>query len=406
MALSFNFVVDRLINDKIYPHLAQWSAEPYTPEWRQFGSQWPYTTPLRIQEYCKLHEVPINTYSVDSFPEGSFYPIAIGFFDFGVDYLALLSTKISKAIKNNQLRLLFFYHEGDNPYRINDRLDDLVELHQYPADCYVFVSSNSAAQNIPGFVSFQDSELWYYQRNHNNLPLPVHREPRERDFTVLSRTHKWWRAIALADLQTQGLLKNSYWSYCEATTDTDIENSPIEAETDHPYHIFGNPNLKQLTLEFVANAPYVSDELTQEERNDHSLNAEPKYFMGSYCNIVLESQFDYDQSGGVLLSEKTFKPIKHGQMFFIAGGAGSLQVLRDMGYRTFDSVLDNRYDLETDNTLRWIKLSESIALAHAQGLPALFERCRADIEYNQHLFMQIKTPRLNNLIEQINEQHR
>jgi hypothetical protein len=71
----------------------------------------------------------------------------------------------------------------------------------------------------------------------------------------------------------------------------------------------------------------------------------------------------------------------------------------------FDHVLDNHYDLEPNNTLRWIKLSESIAQAHAQGLAALFERCRADIEYNQHLFMQIKTPRLNNLIEQINEQH-
>jgi len=81
-------------------------------------------------------------------------------------------------------------------------------------------------------------------------------------------------------------------------------------------------------------------------------------------------------------------------------------VLRDLGYRTFDHVLDNRYDLEPNSTLRWIKLSEAIAQAHAQGLAALFERCRADIEYNQHLFMQIKTPRLNTLIEQINEQHR
>jgi len=406
MASSFNFVVDRVVHDKIYPHLAQWSAEPYTPEWRQFGSKWPYTTPLRIQEYCKLHEVTINTYSIEDFPAGSFYPIAIGFFDFGIDYLSLLPNNVAIKIKNSQLRLLFFYHEGDNPYRIKQRLDELVESHQFPVDCYVFVSSNSAAENIAGFVAFQDSELWYYQRNHENPPLPIHHKPRDKDFTVLSRTHKWWRAIALADLHSQGMLDNSYWSYCETTTDTDIENSPIEAETDHPYHIFGSPNLKRLTLDFVSNGPYISDELTQDERNDHSLNSEPKYFMGSYCNIVLESQFDYDQSGGVLLSEKTFKPIKHGQMFFVVGGQNSLQVLRDMGYRTFDSVLDNRYDLEPDNTLRWIKLSEAIAQAHDQGLSTLFERCRADIEHNQHLFMQIKTTRLNTLIEQINEQHR
>jgi hypothetical protein len=397
MALSFNFVVDRVVHDKIYPHLAAWSAEPYTPEWRQFSNKWPYTTPLRIQEYCKLHEVPINTYSVEDFPDGCFYPIAIGFFDFEIDYFSLFPPAVRAAVASNRLKILFFYHEGDNPRRIKERLDALASTHQLDPTCYVFVSSNSAADDIPGFVAFQDSEFWYYQRNYNNPPLQIHSEPREHDFTALARIHKWWRAIALTDLHRQGVLKNSYWSYCETTTDTDIEDCPIEVDY---------LKLRQPTLKFVADAPYVSDQLTQNERNDHRLNIEPKYFMNSYCNIVLESQFDYDQSGGVLLSEKTFKPIKHGQMFFVVGGVGSLQVLRDMGYRTFDSVLDNHYDCESNNTMRWIKLRKAIVQAHAQGLSKLFEQCRADIEYNQHLFMQIKTTRLNTLIEQINEQHR
>jgi hypothetical protein len=397
MALSFNFVADRVVHDKICPHLATWSAEPYTPEWRQFGSHWPYTTPLRIQEYCDLHGVKINTYSVEDFPAGCFYPIAIGFFDFGIDYFDLLPPAVFAAVASNRLKILFFYHEGDNPYRIKERLDTLVLTHSLDPICYVFVSSNSAARNIPGFVNLQDSELWYYQRNHVNPPLWIHPEPRQKDFTVLSRTHKWWRATVMADLKRANILHNSYWSYCEAAYGND---------NDCPIEVDAIAQLRHDRSKFLEHAPYVSDELTQEERNDHSLNPEPKYFMGSYCNIVLESQFDYDQSGGILLSEKTFKPIKHGQMFFIAGGAGSLQVLRDMGYRTFDSVLDNRYDTETHNTERWIKLSEAIARAHAQGLPTLFEQCRDDIEYNQHLFMQIKTPRLNTLIEQINEQYR
>ena len=396
MALSFNFVVDRMVHDKIYPHLAAWSAEPYTPEWRQFGSKWPYTTPLRIQEYCKLHEVKINTYSIDEFPAGCFYPIAIGFFDFEIDYFSLLPPMVTAAVANNRLKVLFFYHEGDNPYRIKERLDALASTHQLDPTCYVFVSSNSAAQNIPGFVAFQDSELWYYQRNHDNPPLCIHHEPRERDFTALARTHKWWRATVMADLKRDNILNNSYWSYCEI---------PYGDDNDCPIEVDVIAQLRHARSKFLEHAPYVSDELTQDERNDHSLNTEPKYFMESYCNIVLESQFDYDQSGGILLSEKTFKPIKHGQMFFVAGGHGSLQVLRDMGYRTFDHVLDNKYDREKNNTERWIQLKQAIVQAHAQGLSTLFEQCREDIEYNQHLFMQIKTPRLNTLIEQINEQH-
>ena len=110
-------------------------------------------------------------------------------------YGARLSGTVFAAVANQTLKVLFFYHEGDNPYRIKERLDALAVAHQLDPTCYVFVSSNSAAQNIPGFVAFQDSELWYYQRNHDNPPLRIHHSPRDKDFTVLARTHKWWRGI-------------------------------------------------------------------------------------------------------------------------------------------------------------------------------------------------------------------
>jgi hypothetical protein len=116
----------------------------------------------------------------------------------------------------------------------------------------------------------------------------------------------------------------------------------------------------------------------------------------------METHFDI--GGGTFLTEKTFKPIKHGQMFFIAGPAGSLQVLRDLGYRVFDSVLDNSYDLELDATQRWRSLIRSIYFARLD-LPQLFELCCEDIEHNQQLFQASKTDRLNTLIKEINEHH-
>ena len=71
MNLEFNFVVDAMIRNKIYPALARHRAEPYTQSWREFGNHWPYTTPLRIQEYCESHGVRINTFTVDYFPANS-----------------------------------------------------------------------------------------------------------------------------------------------------------------------------------------------------------------------------------------------------------------------------------------------------------------------------------------------
>jgi hypothetical protein len=393
--MSLNLIADQVIKGRIYPALAQHQAVPYTQGWREFGQHWPYTTPLRLQEYCDHHGIKLNIYNIqDQLPGNTFYPVGLGFFNFSIDYFELMSSEIRKKLREEQIRVLFYYHEGDNPARIKIRLDELAGNHLLPPNCYVFVSSNSAASNIPRFVAFQDSELWYWQRNHSSPALKIHHEPRERDFTVLNRLHKSWRALIMADLKHIDILNNSYWSYCEPG-EFDDSDCPIEIDA-----IAG---LRTATEEFLKSAPYVSDDLDNNQRNNHSTLV-AKYHVNSYCNIVVESQFDYDQSGGVLLSEKTFKPIKHGQLFFIAGAAGSLQKLRDLGYRVFDSVLDNSYDQETDHTQRWMALSRSIYFAQ-QELPELFERARSDIEHNQRLFQATKTARLNTLIKEINESH-
>jgi hypothetical protein len=393
--MSLNLIADQVIKGRMYPALALHQAQPYTQAWREFGQHWPNTIPLRLQEYCDHHGVKLNIYNIqDQLPSNTFYPVGLGFFDFSIDYFELMSSEIRKLLREQHVRVLFYYHEGDNPARIKLRLDELASNHLLPPNCYVFVSGNTAAKSLPNFVYFADFELWYYQRNRASPALKIYHGPRERDFTVLNRLHKSWRALAMADLKSLDLLDKSYWSYCESGEFVDAE-CPIEIDT-----ISG---LRTATEKFLRSAPYISDELDFDQRNDHSTLV-PKYHVNSYCNIVMETHFDADQSGGTFLTEKTFKPIKHGQMFFIAGPAGSLQVLRDLGYCVFDSVLDNSYDQETDHTQRWMALTRAIYFAQAE-LPELFEQAKADIEHNQQLFQAIKTDRLNSLIKDINEHH-
>ena len=393
--MNLNLLADQVAKGRIYPALARHQAQPYTQAWREFGQHWPHTIPLRLQEYCDHHGIKLNIYNIqDELPDDIFYPIGLGFFNFSIDYFALMSSDILKALRGQRVRVLFYYHEGDNPARIKDRLDKLASDLLLPPDCYVFVSANTAAKSLPNFVYFTDFELWYYQRNRASPALKIHNESRERDFTVLNRLHKSWRALAMADLKSLDLLNKSYWSYCE---------SGVFDDTECPIEIDAIAGLRTATEEFLRRAPYISDELDHDQRNDHSTLV-PKYHINSYCNIVMETHFDADQSSGAFLTEKTFKPIKHGQMFFIAGPAGSLQVLRDLGYRVFDHVLDNSYDQETDHTQRWMALTRAMYFAQPE-LPQLFDQCRADIEHNQQLFQANKADRLNTLIKEINESH-
>jgi len=388
--MTLNLTVDRVIKNRIYPSLSAHIANPYTPEWREFGKHWPYTIPVRFQEYFDHHNV---TLQINQHTQRiQFYPIGLAFFDFSIDYVGLVPLHIKEQIKLGSVKLLFYYHEGDNPERIKQRLDFLIDLHCLPTNSYIFVSANSSADSIDQFVYFNDFELWYYQRNQAVAATPIHLAPRHYDFTVLCRLHKSWRATIMTDLFRNQILDYSQWSYCETGV----------LDDDNPIEIDSFDNLRNDTELFLKGAPFLWDQLNQDQRNDHSLIGDIEFYKNSYCNIVVETHFDADQSGGVFLTEKTFKPIKHGQLFFIAGCAGSLQELKKLGYSTFDKWIDNHYDLVSNNTSRWSELKRSIKQTQ-QDLRTIYTAAVDEIRHNQQLFLKLKTQRLNSLVEKIHD---
>jgi hypothetical protein len=392
MDYANNFVADRVVRNKAYPALARWQAQPYTAEWREFVQHWPNTVPAELYEHFNTHGIEYKLSDLSNLTSGAYYTVGLGFFNFDVDYFALMTEVVRRQLRREELVVLFYYHEGDNPFRIKDRLDELCQNHLLPPNCYRFVSGNTAAKDIPGFAYFPDHELLYWHRNQAIPPAPVHINRRLHDFTVLSRTHKWWRATVMTDLHRTGLLDNSYWSY-----GTDVATD--EAETDNPIEV-DTLGIRTDIKKFLSDGPYTCDTLTHEQHNDHHL-IETNHHTDSYCNIILETHFDADGSGGAFLTEKTFKAIKHGQPFVVVGCAGSLSALRDLGYRTFDHAVDNSYDTIQDNTERWIAVRNTITQLKSQNLHAWFESCRSDVEHNQQLFCSSKAGRLNTLLERI-----
>ena len=379
-----NFVADSIIKGRPYPALAQHQARPYTQAWREFGQHWPHTTPADLFAHMDDHGIKYSL-STDS---GQYYTIGLGFFDFSIDYFALIQPGIMQGVRQGTVTVLFYYHEGDNPHNIKARLDALCVQHNLSVSCYRFVSGNTTADAIPGFAYFPDHELLFWRRNQNTLPAELHHRTRTYKFVALSRTHKWWRASVMADLQQSGMLTHSLWSY---NTNLVLGDAP----SDNPIEQLPGIDIPA----FMRHGPYACDTLTTAQHNDHSLTV-TEHYTDAYFNIVLETHFDADGSGGTFLTEKTFKPIKNGQPFVLVAPVGSLQCLRDLGYRTFDSVLDNTYDLETNNTQRWLKVKHTLEQIQANPHD-YFLRCWDDIEHNQQLFLANKSQRLNTLFTKL-----
>jgi len=382
-----NFITDRIVKNKAYPSLAQWKAFPYTPQWRQFVHHYPNTVPVELFEHCMIHDISVNL--TTDIVQG-YYTIGIGFFNFGVDYFELLPPIIFTAVKNRQLKILFYYHEGDNPGAIKLHLDICCQKNSLPIDCYCFVSGNTAAERLDRFHYFPDHELLYWHRNQHVPATNIHLHKRNYNFTVLNRTHKWWRASAMTDLWRHGILANSQWSYNQHIECGDNPN-------DNPIEIDSIKHLRRDLDRFLAECPHTCDSLTSDEHNDHHRHV-VEHYRDSYCSIVLETHFDADGSGGAFLTEKTFKCLKHGHPFVIVGPMGSLNTLRKLGYRTFDHAIDTSYDWEANNTQRWNMTRDAIKQIAQHDMHSWFQSVYQDVVHNQQLFLASKQDRVNNLL--------
>jgi hypothetical protein len=188
-------------------------------------------------------------------------------------------------------------------------------------------------------------------------------------------------------------LDRSIWSY---HTDCALNDDPA----DNPIQLDAETGWRSRTESFVAGGPYRCDELNLQKQNDHHY-VNTALYTNSYFQIVIETHFDADQSGGTFITEKTWKPIKFGQPFVVIGPAGTLSALRASGYSVFDDVLDNTYDTVQDNTERYFAVRDLIESMQQQGVAKLFQKCLVGIKQNQINFEARSQSSLNTLLERL-----
>lgn len=387
MVLDFAF--DQLHGShKGYPNLSQYRARPYTPEWRQFDQHWPYVVPFRPIMYLDEFAIPYRIWSADHAPMHSLYPVAFSWFDFEIDYVSLIPLDTLERIRNQQLHVVFYYHEGDNPAPIRRRLDHLLQSHGVDPAASVLITANTACRAVDRCIYFDDFECWFSTLNKSQES--VQSNPNKvYDFTVLSRTNKSWRACVVWDLHRDNILQNSLWSYAS-------DMPMIDDAVDNPLEFGDRWSQVQNWLE---NGPYTCDGVDRTIHNDHHwINFD--LYQRSRFHVVLETHMDADGSGGSFITEKTYKCIKFGQPFVLVGTPGSLAVLRDHGYRVFDHVINNAYDLETDATWRWHMIKHEI-IRLLDNMPEKWLQCRSDCDHNAQLFRQRPHHAVNRLMQEI-----
>ena len=89
------------------------------------------------------------------------------------------------------------------------------------------------------------------------------------------------------------------------------------------------------------------------------------------------------------ITEKTFKAIALEMPFVLVASAGSLEYLREYGFKTFDGIIDESYDLETDDVVRIekvVKLLKDLDNLSVEQKQQIHQACLPIVEHNFNHF--------------------
>ena len=116
-----------------------------------------------------------------------------------------------------------------------------------------------------------------------------------------------------------------------------------------------------------------------------------EYYQNTYFSVVTETRCD--RNGSRVISEKTFKPIINNHPFILVTVPHVLKLLREIGYRTFDGIIDESYDSESDDSTRLLMIVDEIErLSNLDNnqLQVFLEKTREICEHNYNHLLSLK----------------
>lgn len=140
--------------------------------------------------------------------------------------------------------------------------------------------------------------------------------------------------------------------------------------------------------DYLPNSPLIID-------NEHiqgTASADiPRCVNDSFWHIVTETVFYYDK---LHLTEKIFKPIVMKQPFMLLAAPGNLAYLKSYGFKTFEGIIDESYDLIQDPDQRTEALVAQLAWycsLSADAKADIIKKVEPIVEYNfQHFYSTFK----------------
>lgn len=305
----------------------------------------------------------------------------------------LMTAETFNRVRNREVTIVVCHHHEAYHSIIQDLYDFLIIANDIPPEqvllltnspdivteiTHVSNSFNLAPIRAEWMIEFELSASVSAQYiNHSSMLEVVPNTLLDKEYTKkflsfngICRPH---RSLLVALLSSYDLLKYGYVSYNSYLFPNTQNSSPSELYdlmitwsngSTELVDILSNNKEKlcQLDTMYLDDAPKIDKVIMV-----HSFNKDCKQFYEeTYFSVVTETlcMRIHSQDGhtgiGRLLSEKTFKAMLNKHPFILVGVPKTLQLLKELGYKTFSPWIDESYDDEYDDCKRLLMIIQEI----------------------------------------------
>jgi hypothetical protein len=110
---------------------------------------------------------------------------------------------------------------------------------------------------------------------------------------------------------------------------------------------------------------------------------DPGIYNQTHYTAIIETTIHNDFA---MFSEKEAKPIVAKRPFIVFGACRQLAAFRSLGFKTFDGVVDESYDLIEDKEIRWHKALDSMLLLTEQDPKEVYAKLEDVLVHNKNHF--------------------
>jgi hypothetical protein len=198
-------------------------------------------------------------------------------------------------------------------------------------------------------------------------------------FLFLNGRSRFHRKYLLERFRLNGLLDQSLW--------TNLEKQTVQQQGQDP--MFTSIDIKTLPAKYEVeryrqqvnktfDSGFVKSDLFSREWGE--IYIEPAPYIDTYFSLVTETVFDYPYS---FRTEKIWKPMAMAHPWIAVANAGYYRDIRNLGFKTFDHLIDESFDQIEDSQKRIERIAEVVTDLCGQNLDEFLASAQNICKYNQ-----------------------